>query len=525
MGKMLKMGKVALVALGMTAFATNAQAAYTDDCITFSSAASFTLKTANSSKNWNGTLWTSTDKTNWTEWNGSAVSAAQTGGAYNLYVRGNTNNTKITGNNSTANWSFAGSGSIGCSGNIESLRGATGSEPSTVAMADFCYSGMFHGCTLLATAPALPATILSRSCYQSMFLGCTALTATPVLPASVMADLCYSRMFKDCTMLTNATMLPAMELAKSCYNVMFSGCTSLTTAPALPATTLVQGCYTTMFGGCTALKVAPILSATKLAPECCSHMFYNCTALMDVPALPVTTLAGRCYYGMFKGCVSLEVNAEVPGNEWKIPATSTTAYEWGTDMFYGTGGTLQGQPELNTTYYVKSALPLGSKGNPWKIGAGAGDTVNAWTNGMGTLVVEGAGRMKAFASDGSDVPWPVGDVAAVEISGEVASIGQNAWRGLGDGVTYNGLSTTAAKTMGDGFGGTAEYGRVAFKEFQVDGGSVQATVALETAKSLTNEWTEVELTDDDVRVENGRIVITHETDPQTQGFYLVQPTK
>jgi len=228
---------------------------------------------------------------------------------------------------------------------------------------------------------------------------------------------------------------------------------------------------------------------------------------------------------MFLGCTSLKINTAAPGKEWKIPVESTTATDWSAGMFEGTGGTLQGQPALNTTYYIASALPKGSEGKPWQIGAGAGDTVNAWTNGTGTLVVEGAGKMKAFASDGSDVPWPTGEVASVEISGGVTSIGQNAWHGLGDGVTYNGLSAAAAKTMGDGFGGTAEYGRVAFKEFQVDGRSIQSTVALETAKSLTNEWTEVELTDDDVRVENGRIVITHETDPQTQGFYLMQPTK
>jgi len=627
----LKTIKRALLALGMAAFAATAQAEYTDDCITFSSAESFTLRTYNYRKNWDGTLWTSTDKTNWTEWNGTSVSAVLTGGTYNLYVRGNTLNTKITGGDFSYRWVLTGS-NIACTGNIETLRGATGDQPSPTPMAEncyyemfrgcallttspalpattlagFCYHGMFHGCTALTSAPALPvttlaggcysgmfsgctsltsvpelpATTLTGGCYREMFWGCTALTDAPALPATALAESCYESMFQGCTALTSAPTLPATTLADSCYSLMFSGCTTLKEAPALPAMTLADGCYTTMFGGCTALKTAPALPATTLVDNCYLYMFSGCASLTNAPALPATTLtdwcygtmfagctsltsapalpamtlaihcysemffgcsaltavpelpamelAERCYSYMFYGCTALEVNMDAPGKEWKIPATSTTGSDWGYDMFTGTKGTLQGQPELNRTYYTASApvppSPPGSKDNPWKIGAGEGDTVEAWTNGT-TLVVQGAGKMMDFDAEDSVVPWPVDQIAAVEIAGSVTSIGQNAWLGLADSVSYNNLSATAAKTMGNGFGGTTQYARTAFREFLVNGASINATVALETAKSLTNEWTEVELTDEDVHVENGRIIIQHESAPQSQGFYLLQPTE
>ena len=50
---------------------------------------------------------------------------------------------------------------------------------------------MFRGCTLMTTAPALPATILAPGCYSYMFHTCTSLTSTPELPATTLAPSCY----------------------------------------------------------------------------------------------------------------------------------------------------------------------------------------------------------------------------------------------------------------------------------------------------------------------------------------------
>ena len=197
-------------------------------CLSFIGNEDFTLKTANTSKNWDGTLEYSTDTSTWNTWNGTAISSS--GGK--LYLRG-TGNTKITGNSTDYRFVFTGTNAlkIACEGNIENLLDyetiSAGGHPT---MASHCYYYMFRGCTSLTTAPELPATTLTESCYHSMFRNCTSLTTAPALPATT--------------------------LANYCYKYMFYGCASLTTAPALPATTLANACYYNMFRGCTKIKMS-----------------------------------------------------------------------------------------------------------------------------------------------------------------------------------------------------------------------------------------------------------------------------
>jgi hypothetical protein len=66
---------------------------------------------------------------------------------------------------------------------------------------------MFHNCTSLTTAPALPATTLAQYCYNIMFQNCTSLTTAPALPATALVDYCYGYMFKGCTSLNSVTCL------------------------------------------------------------------------------------------------------------------------------------------------------------------------------------------------------------------------------------------------------------------------------------------------------------------------------
>ena len=176
--------------------------------------------------------------------------------------------------------------------------------PATT-LTQYCYRGMFRGCTGLTTAPALPATTLNDYCYYYMFNGCTSLTTAPELPATTLASHCYYYMFNGCTNLTTAPALPATTLADGCYYSMFYGCSSLTTAPALPATTLANSCYYFMFRDCTSLETAPVLPATTLTTNCYNGMFQNCTSLTTAPELPATTLVSYCYYYMFNDCTNL----------------------------------------------------------------------------------------------------------------------------------------------------------------------------------------------------------------------------
>lgn len=293
----------------------------------------FTLKTANNTKNWDGTLEYSTDKSTWNTWNGNKISSA----GNKLYLRG-TGNTKIGGKASSYKFVFTGTDNlkIACKGNIENLLDyntvSAGNHP---IMANWCYSYMFQDCTSLTTAPKLPVTTLADGCYHYMFYGCTNLTTAPELPATTLAADCYSSMFQGCTSLTKAPELLATTLAANCYDSMFQDCTSLTTAPSLPATKLYLYCY--------------------------HYMFYGCTSLTTIPELPATTLIRVCYFNMFYGCTNIKLSSSQTGEyqkAYRIPTTGTgkTADYALDDMFTNTGGTFTGTPEINTTYYTSNTV-------------------------------------------------------------------------------------------------------------------------------------------------------------------------
>ena len=199
---------------------------------------------------------------------------------------------------------------VKCSGDIRTLIDYTAYK--TVATASSCFCSLFNGCSVLTSAPQLPAKALKESCYRQMFEGCTSLEQAPDLPATELQDLCYHSMFKGCKALTQAPVLQATALKKQCYRQMFEGCTSLTQAPVLPATELQETCYFSMFKGCTALTQAPNLSAIKLKDHCYQSMFEGCTALTQAPMLSAKELGSYCYNNMFKGCTSLKKAPELP---------------------------------------------------------------------------------------------------------------------------------------------------------------------------------------------------------------------
>ena len=219
----------------------------------------------------------------WDMWNlrGLNINSGDT-----LYIRGN--NPGGFSHGTTKYSSFVMNGtSVSCSGNIMSLIDYRKKTLDTIPC-DYCFYGLFENCTILTTAPELPAQRLTNFCYSKMFAECYILTTAPELPAKTLARSCYYRMLECCTALKTAPELPATELADSCYSNMFSGCSSLIAAPELPATTLANSCYYRMFEYCTSLKTAPELPATTLANLCYSSMFRGCTSLTAKPELPAT---------------------------------------------------------------------------------------------------------------------------------------------------------------------------------------------------------------------------------------------
>ena len=200
----------------------------------------------------------------------------------NLRLRGtNLNGTSVPSQYSTITFTNS-NVPVACTGDIRTLL--DWDNYTTVNTENAMFIKLFENCSVLTSAPELPATSLADNCYYCMFLGCTNLKSAPELPATSLAINCYYGMFSMCTNLKTAPKLPAPTLATYCYAFMFSGCTNLKTAPKLPAKFSGIDCYDSMFSGCTNLKSAE-LSIENLKRDCCNSMFKNCTNLSSVTML------------------------------------------------------------------------------------------------------------------------------------------------------------------------------------------------------------------------------------------------
>ena len=185
---------------------------------------------------------------------------------------------------------------VACTGDIRTLL--DWDNYTTVNTENAMFIKLFENCSVLTSAPELPATSLADNCYYCMFSGCTNLKSAPKLPAPTLTTCCYAYMFSGCTNLKTAPELPAKVLANQCYDSMFSVCTNLKTAPKLPAKGSQLLCYVRMFSGCTNLKSAE-LSIEFLKRGCCSSMFNDCTNLSSVTMLAPSkeiTSSGFSYY-------------------------------------------------------------------------------------------------------------------------------------------------------------------------------------------------------------------------------------
>ena len=230
---------------------------------------------------------------------------------------------------------------VACTGDIRTLIDWEKYADADLETGNARFSYLFSDCTVLTSAPDLPATELAEDCYKQMFSGCTSLTAAPALPAKTLAGYCYYQMFSDCTSLTTAPALPATTLATYCYRNMFSGCTSLTVAPALPAKTLAMYCYSEMFFGCTSLTTAPALPAEILAEGCYNSMFQGCSKLSSITMLATNISATDCLSNWVEGVAASGIFTKAAGVEIKtgirgIPEGWTVKEEQGS-VADGTG--------------------------------------------------------------------------------------------------------------------------------------------------------------------------------------------
>ena len=174
----------------------------------------FTLSIGSAgAKEWNGTVWYSTDTVNWSIWDGSTI----TSGNKRLYLRGKNNTTFYT----TKGACLQLSRKAKCFGNINVLLDY---DNPPLNVYDNCYKSLFDGCSNLLRAPSLTATSLASSCYFNMFKGCSSLTDVPELPAHNIPTSAYQYMFQNCTSLTKLPLLHAQTVASKGYYGMFYGC-------------------------------------------------------------------------------------------------------------------------------------------------------------------------------------------------------------------------------------------------------------------------------------------------------------
>ena len=120
---------------------------------------------------------------------------------------------------------------VACTGDIRTLQDWRNYNIVETRNARFCY--LFLNCSVLTSAPELPATELEDRCYSTMFEKCTSLKSAPELPATKLASFCYYEMFYGCTSLTSAPKLSAIELAEACYCKIFYGCKNLSSITML----------------------------------------------------------------------------------------------------------------------------------------------------------------------------------------------------------------------------------------------------------------------------------------------------
>ena len=104
-----------------------------------------------------------------------------------------------------SNITFTKDAPVACTGDIRTLLDWRNYNKVETGKARFC--GLFFLCSVLTSAPELPATKLADFCYNQMFSSCTNLVSAPVLPATTLADFCYYSMFNNCKKLSTVTML------------------------------------------------------------------------------------------------------------------------------------------------------------------------------------------------------------------------------------------------------------------------------------------------------------------------------
>ena len=160
------------------------------------------------------------------EWNDVVANEEVTFGGTNgdLRLRGTNTNGTASRWDAYSTIIFTNDVKVACTGDIRTLLDWRNYSTVNTQNARFCH--LFQDCTVLTSAPELPAKELADNCYSDMFYGCTSLTSTPELKATKLAENCYFHMFYKCTKLSTVTMLaPSDQISKTticCFDWLYN---------------------------------------------------------------------------------------------------------------------------------------------------------------------------------------------------------------------------------------------------------------------------------------------------------------
>lgn len=128
-----------------------------------------------------------------------------------LRLRGTNPNGTANNANDYSTITFTNDVNVACTGDIRTLLDWKNYNIVKTDNARFCC--LFQNCSVLTSAPELPATTLAEGCYSFMFYNCTNLTSAPELPTKTLANSCYCCMFSNCKKMSSVTMLaPKSEI-------------------------------------------------------------------------------------------------------------------------------------------------------------------------------------------------------------------------------------------------------------------------------------------------------------------------
>lgn len=191
-----------------------------------------------------GQTWTLTNNVADTE---VVVNVNVTAGQRVLW-KANASRFETTTTMSACNPKFSSTCQFVVSGNIKSLTHSDFVNATSWSTA-CTFSGLFKNCVNLIDARNLyfNSTSTSNYCYGGMFDGCTSLKFAP-----------------DMKKITHA--------ANWSFGYMFRNCTSLETAPVLSTTTSTSSCYKYMFYGCSSLKYIKCMLIYTTASATSEHL-------------------------------------------------------------------------------------------------------------------------------------------------------------------------------------------------------------------------------------------------------------